>query len=248
MMTLSAKLNNEIYYSIKINDEFGRNNKFSCIGCNGELIYHRNISGIHIQHWAHKTPCPFETEPESEEHIKLKQWCYERFEAPTKHLPDSFFIGDQKPDLFLEYPTFSGVKQVAIECQCSKISLEKIKERTQKYTEKGIFVLWVLAGKYCEGEKDWKIIERNSKSFSVVEKWLQSIYFGRIYYASYDGWEYNCIQPTKLLWNGYKKSRYVDLSPTTYSTKIQLNCVETTDQEGNNYFIARLWDKAWWSK
>jgi hypothetical protein len=83
-MTLSAKLNEQTYYSTEITNEFGKENKFFCIGCNGELIYHRNISGTKIQHWAHKVTCPFETEPETQEHINLKNWCYQHFQATAK--------------------------------------------------------------------------------------------------------------------------------------------------------------------
>lgn len=172
-MSLSAISNKEIYYSINITDEFGKNNEFSCVGCKSKMIFHRNIAGVKVQHFVHKVPCPFETEPETQEHIRMKNWCYNNLAADKKYLPDSIMVGDQKPDVLLE---ING-KQVAIECQCSKLSYEKWESRTRKYSLKGIYVLWLFGKKWYKRHFD------HEKRVSEIEKELSELNGNVVYYA-----------------------------------------------------------------
>ena len=178
-MSLSAKNEKIIYYSPEITDKFGKTNKFHCIGCNGEMIFHRNLAGIKIQHFVHKVTCPFETEPETKEHLEMKKWCYINISATKKYKPDSIMVGNQKPDVLLEISD----KQVAIECQCSKISFEQFENRTQNYTNKGIYVLWLLGKKYFPEGCFYKSA---SKRVSVVEKELHYLNYGQIYHLHQD--------------------------------------------------------------
>lgn len=172
-MTLSAKLNDTIYYSTEITNDFGKQNQFICIGCGSELTYHRNIAGVKTQHWVHKTDCPFETEPETKEHIQLKEWIYKKLKVETKYKPDSVFVGNQKPDIYVE----NGEKKIAIEIQCSKISYEDFMQRTKDYTTKGICVFWILGNKYFKGDKDRKRV-------SIVEKAIHQLHYGSIVYST----------------------------------------------------------------
>jgi len=171
-MTLAAKLNNQTYSSLEIIEDFGKNNIFTCIGCGEQLIFHRNIAKVKIQHWVHKSTCKFETEPETAEHMRLKHYFYTVLKADKKYYPDSVFIGNQKPDLLIEQEG----KQIAIEVQCSKISYEDFIQRSQDYAKKGIHVFWILGNKYFKGDK-------LRKRVSVVEKALHQLHFGWIYYS-----------------------------------------------------------------
>jgi len=184
-MTLSAKYNEEIYYSPEIEEDFGKNNKFTCICCKQELIFHRDICGIKTQHWNHKSNCNYETEPESKEHIIKKKWLYDNIsDIYKKYKPDSIMIGDQKPDILLELVS----QKVAVEIQCSSISYEKWLERTKKYAKKGIFVFWVFGQNFLEN------MEGNEKRISRVEKEIHYLNYGRNYYLITDD-EWMSIQP-----------------------------------------------------
>lgn len=235
-MTLSGKINQDIYYSIEISENFGKDNKFKCIGCNEPLTFHRNIANVKVQHWNHKTSCVFETEPETEEHINMKKWCYENFKAKIKYKPDSFFIDDQKPDLFLKVKD----KSIAIECQASKISLEKLMERTKKYTEKNIYVCWLL------GTKNYFNKYGDEISISVIQKFLHKLYYGRVYY----------LEPDNLVAIHFEGvQRYNDWTGNAYylkrTKKHNVHLIENYDfclTENNGFKIARFYDKAWWIK
>jgi len=181
-MTLAAKINDQIYYSTKITDDFGKNNKANCIGCNGELIYHRNISNVKTQHWVHKTPCLYETEPETKEHLALKELMYEAIDDRyEKYIPDSVFIGNQKPDIYIEGKT--SKQKIAIEIQCSPITYEKFMERTKGYAEKGIYVFWVFGEKWFSKKYKYAETGKTEKKINVVEKKLHQLNYGRVYYA-----------------------------------------------------------------
>lgn len=172
-MTLAAKLNNQTYYSTDITDDFGKQNKFTCIGCNSDLIYHRDIAGIKTQHWVHKIPCQYETEPETLEHLNLKQWIYRKLKVEKKYVPDSVFVGNQKPDIYIE----DNGKKIAIEIQCSKISYENFLSRSLDYATKGVYVFWILGNKYLKGDK-------TKKRVSIVEKALHQLHYGSIFYSN----------------------------------------------------------------
>lgn len=184
-MTLSAIYKNKIYYSPEIEEDFGKDNKFKCICCNEELIFHRDLCGVKTQHWNHKTNCDYETEPESEEHIIKKRWLYDNIsDIYKKHLPDSIMVGDQKPDILLELMS----QKIAIEIQCSPIGYEKWLERTKKYSEKGIYVFWVFGSRWLKNRNG------NEKRISQVEKEMHYLNFGRNYYLITDD-KWISIQP-----------------------------------------------------
>ena len=67
----------------------------------------------------------------------------------------------------------SGIP-VAIEVQISALSVETIVHRTEEYTRKGIFLLWLA---------QWDpSLDSKRYSPSVWERWLHAAYLGRIYY------------------------------------------------------------------
>ena len=75
-------------------------------------------------------------------------------------------------------------EEIVVEVQNSKITVKDIKQRTEDYNKKNIFVLWILHGmgscvaspKHPKDLKDTKI--------STAENFLHRIYFGRVYYIN----------------------------------------------------------------
>ena len=82
---------------------------------------------------------------ESIEHIKIKKYLYDNIPLinPIKNIEQEHRIGNQIIDLFVE---LEDSKKIAIEIQHSKIYKKDLLNRTRKYNQKDIFVLWILNG------------------------------------------------------------------------------------------------------
>lgn len=148
---------------------------FICTYCKNEVILKKGDKKIH--HFAHtsKSECPHENE--SPEHMLIKTEIYKSLkkESNVKNCELEKSFGDNRPDLYAE---INGTP-VAIEIQLSHLSVEKIEERTLKYKEKGIYVLWVTSyNKFLERIDFQKNKEINIK---VWEKWLHTMYIGQIF-------------------------------------------------------------------
>ena len=96
-------------------------------------------------HFAHESlkNCDFFHENEGQEHLKNKEnlfyWAKEKDEVEMEYpIPEL----KQIADIFIN-------KQLALEVQCSPISCELLRERSNGYRSLGIQVLWLL------GEKLW---------------------------------------------------------------------------------------------
>ncbi|MFW9947703.1 MAG: competence protein CoiA family protein [Candidatus Odinarchaeota archaeon] len=91
------------------------------------------------------------------------------------------YFGNRFADIYLK---LNNNKEIVIEVQNSKISVNELKNRTKDYNDKGIYVLWILHGqgncvvsqKSPKDEKEIKI--------SPAESFLHKIYGGRVYYIN----------------------------------------------------------------
>jgi len=236
-MTLSAKANNKIYYSPEIAEETGKANDWFCISCNEKLIFVRNIAGLKVQHFRHHTESNCDPEPETEEHIALKKWCYENIKADKKYIPDSIMVNGRRPDVLME----TNGRKIAIECQCSKISYEDWRIRTEEYSLEGIYVLWLFGNKYFES------IEDDEKRISIVEREAHKLYFGRIYCVDYDGdillypVHFKPIYRENEDWGGrwLKSKKELDYGKIIKNYNLLL-------VENGGCKLARFYDKKWW--
>lgn len=125
-----------------------RTEKFYCPGCHQAVrLKNGPILSAHFAHISGDV-CESFSEGETEEHLKGKkiiaEWC-ERSSIPYEleaYLPKL----KQRPDLLID-------KRLAIEFQCSPLSLERFKERTEGYLSNGYEVIWVLGRRYFLGER-----------------------------------------------------------------------------------------------
>lgn len=171
---ISAFKNNNIKcYAFETDKE---DKPFLCPSCRDEVILKKGLCRIH--HFSHKVKsyCSF-SDGESEIHRRIKM---EMFNALKQYggyekLSIEEYLYDSIPDVFVKYKNSS----IAIEVQKSSISLEDIKRRTLNYFKKGIYVLWVVPFK--------ESLLKNQYSPKEWEKWLHSLYFGRVYYALDNG-------------------------------------------------------------
>lgn len=111
---------------------------FYCPQCSSPVRYRSGkVMRPHFAHLSRKE-CQFFTENESAQHLSLKSELYswlaiaEKVEL-EKYLPEM----NQLADLLVN-------KRLALEVQCSSLSISRLQERTRAYHEAGFQVLWLL--------------------------------------------------------------------------------------------------------
>ncbi|MDQ0222146.1 competence protein CoiA [Streptococcus moroccensis] len=133
-----GRLVNAVHQEIKRNQA-----PFTCPGCLGQARFKKGK--INRPHFAHVTreQCTFFAENESAEHLNLKGHLYRwASKSKTSHvtleecLPD---IG-QIADVMLN-------GHLALEVQCSSLSQDRLKERSDHYRFSGHEVIWLLGRK-----------------------------------------------------------------------------------------------------
>jgi competence protein CoiA len=111
---------------------------FFCPHCHQSLLL--KIGAIKIPHFSHRTTCEqLFSEGESENHLLGKLQLYKFFRQHLQEVQLEAYIPQlrQRPDLLVN-------ATVAIEFQCSSISLELKQKRTKMYTDNGYLPLWLL--------------------------------------------------------------------------------------------------------
>lgn len=144
---------------------------FACPVCADTVVLRKGTQRIH--HFAHKPPvsCTYGV-GETEAHRRCKSAIYENFLRTTnvKNAALERYLTTVRPDISAR---ISSVP-VAIEVQISALPIETIIRRTEEYTRKGIFLLWLA---------QWDpSLDSGRYSPSVWERWLHAAYLGRIYY------------------------------------------------------------------
>ena len=123
------------------------NPTFFCPGCQKAVFLKK---GKHIQaHFAHYTQnnCSVFSEGETEEHLSGKKILYDWFKKQNIPCQLEAYLPElkQRPDL-LVWP--SAQRPIAIEFQCSALSIEKMIERTEGYQKNGYEVIWIAGSKF----------------------------------------------------------------------------------------------------
>lgn len=115
--------------------------EYFCPACSHPVrIKNGKVKLPHFSHYSHST-CSIHSEGETAEHLALKEvfakWCEQ--ESITyeleKYLPEL----NQRPDLL--------IGNVAVEIQCSPLSIKRLVERTQSYQKHGYVPLWICGKK-----------------------------------------------------------------------------------------------------
>ena len=144
---------------------------YSCDDCKEDVTF--VDATLIVPHFRHKpkSSCASNrgnTEPESQEHLNMKKdLCVllgEQQKLPFKI--EHWIIPEKsKADIVL----FSNNNELIIECQASAISKRKMLNRTLRYSECNLYVLWIF-------EKEMYL----DLPFTF-KKFIQSMYFGRAY-------------------------------------------------------------------
>ncbi|MGT2711158.1 competence protein CoiA [Streptococcus oriscaviae] len=127
---------------------------FCCPGCGGAVrLKKRKIMRPHFAHISLKD-CAYYSENESDQHLMLKSSLYSWLNAHDeveleKCLPD---LG-QVADLLVNH-------RLALEVQCSSLSISRLQARTKSYQEAGVQVLWLLGKELWLGKRLTKLQEQ----------------------------------------------------------------------------------------
>ena len=221
------------------NDVEDRSLNFLCPFCNDKMIL---VKGdIKIDHFRHYSKKDCESEPETAEHLNGKKYLYNFFSKKYETELEPKMTGF-KPDIFVKMNGFN----IAVEYQCSPLSMEEFLFRTKRYRENKIYVLWIF------GTNNF-LKEVNNGIYRIrdIEKKAHELYFGRVYYLNNlnNSFLRRIVQVkfgvhTEIKesdWNGYH-------SWTKYYKKLReieiINYIIDSDLEfkwntwkGNDYFI-----------
>jgi competence CoiA-like predicted nuclease len=139
--------------------DFNKDNLI-CPTCKEKVIF---VNGNYkIEHFRHYIESECSTEPETIEHLNMKQFFIDKLGLTKDSVEVNLGFG--KPDIFLKN------RSIAIEVQHSPLSEEKFLERTANYTKNNIYVLWVFDSCLCK------------ERISALLRKAHELYFGRVYF------------------------------------------------------------------
>lgn len=120
---------------------------YFCPGCHEKVFLKSGkVIQAHFAHFRHSN-CSLFSEGETQEHLAGKKLLFEWFTNENipcqleSYLPEL----QQRPDLLI-WP--DADRPIAIEFQCSSLSIEKMLERTEGYKKNGYEVLWIAGSKF----------------------------------------------------------------------------------------------------
>lgn len=115
---------------------------YYCPSCHSEVMLKKGE--IKYPHFAHKTTtvCQTATENESVEHLAGKLLIAKNCEIFGLEYQIEAYLPEinQRADVLID-------KTLAIEFQCSSLSIKRLKERTEHYKQNGYHVFWILGQK-----------------------------------------------------------------------------------------------------
>ena len=132
-------------------------------------------------HFAYKTRYSPVGSRESDLHEKCKE---ELLTVLQKSYPEgkwekerNSFKADKSKDYHAVRPDLSGRingKGIIIEIQASTLSIEKILHRTEQYSKRGAYILWIVPLEEDLGTEKFRP--------RLFERYLHRLYYGRVYY------------------------------------------------------------------
>ena len=125
-----------------------RKESYSCPGCQGVvLLKHGQVM---CPHFAHKSlqDCQFFSENESVQHLSLKAALYKSL---VNH-GERVWIEKVLPEMGQIADLFVG-DSLALEVQCSRLSQQRLRERTRAYHQAGYKVRWLLGEDLWLGQR-----------------------------------------------------------------------------------------------
>ncbi|WP_373471613.1 competence protein CoiA [Carnobacterium alterfunditum] len=142
-------LNNKNQYLNAMNEQKIKNQKYDyyCPNCREPVFLKKGlIKQAHFTHFQ-KSECNVFSEGETEEHILGKNMLYQWFTQQKIPCQLEAYLSNlkQRPDLLI---WLDEQTPIAIEFQCSALSIQRMVERTTGYIKNGYKVYWILGKQY----------------------------------------------------------------------------------------------------
>ena len=221
-------------------DEPQRNDRFYCPGCQGQVrLKQGTIMRPHFAHVSLKA-CQYVYENESAQHLELKSTLYRwlKHEVAVEIeavLPE---LG-QIADLLVE-------GRLALEVQCSSLSIQRLQERTKAYQDQSIEVLWLLG-------KDLWIKEKLTALQKQFLRFSQNMGFHlweldldkqvlRLRYLIHEDWHGQVQCLTKIF--PFEKGRLLSILRQPYLPQPLLSFQGRMDQQLGRYIAQQLYYQA----
>ena len=221
-------------------DEPQRNDHFYCPGCQGQVrLKQGTILRPHFAHIILKD-CHYAYENESAQHLELKSALYRwlKHEVAVEIeavLPE---LG-QIADLLVE-------EKLALEVQCSSLSIQRLLERTKAYQDQGIEVLWLLGkdlwikDKLTALQKQFLRFSQNM-GFHLWELDLDKQVL-RLRYLIHEDWHGQVQCLTKIF--PFEKGRLLSILRQPYLPQPLLSFQGRMDQQLGRYIAQQLYYQA----
>lgn len=221
-------------------DEPRKKDAFSCPGCQGQVrLKQGTILRPHFAHIILKD-CHYAYENESAQHLELKSALYRwlKHEVAVEIeavLPE---LG-QIADLLVE-------EKLALEVQCSSLSIQRLLERTKAYQDQGIEVLWLLGkdlwikDKLTALQKQFLRFSQNM-GFHLWELDLDKQVL-RLRYLIHEDWHGQVQCLTKIF--PFEKGRLLSILRQPYLPQPLLSFQGRMDQQLGRYIAQQLYYQA----
>ena len=223
-LTATAYLNDKKIYAWDLK-KTDRGLDFKCPECK-ELNRPDKLIAVmgdkKIWHFRHKTAIDHGHEAESQKHLEMKKW--------VKDMANSLGY-----DCELEVRIFNGNKlnrvdavininnkwNIAVECQCSSISIDEYSKRNENYINNNYYPWWLLGGNRYRNQR------------TKLEKQIASDYNGIYYYS--DGLVFNQFRKR---WRGGK--RIGEYNPSEISFKDSIGNIIPYFYDDENYLYEKM--------
>lgn len=139
-MLIAYDLNNQLKNALL--EKKNSVNRYFCPSCKEKVFLKQGIKNIpHFSHYKNSN-CQCFSEGETEEHIRGKYFLYHFLKPHVDSIEMEPYIKTlkQRPDLLIT----KNKQKVAIEFQCSSISIKDVLKRSKGYKTADIIVLWII--------------------------------------------------------------------------------------------------------
>ena len=221
-------------------DEPQKNDHFYCPGCQGQVrLKQGTILRPHFAHIILKD-CHYAYENESAQHLELKSALYRWLKHEVAVEIEAVFpeLG-QIADLLVE-------EKLALEVQCSSLSIQRLLERTKAYQDQGIEVLWLLGkdlwikDKLTALQKQFLRFSQNM-GFHLWELDLDKQVL-RLRYLIHEDWHGQVQCLTKIF--PFEKGRLLSILRQPYLPQPLLSFQGRMDQQLGRYIAQQLYYQA----
>lgn len=202
--------------------------KYVCPSCKKRVYL--KVGKIIRPHFAHyqEEACAMFSEGETEEHLDGKIQLAHHFKKIGRNVQLEAYLPNlqQRPDILFE----KGKRKIAIEFQCSAISIENISLRTKGYLKAGYEVIWILG-----------------KHFNYNHK-LTAVHKACLYYHANETelmlFHYDVVKQSLLIRYNFKLNDQGQIHEQLYNIKlnqiVRLNKIDQKDEENQERFTHNI--------